>query len=213
MDHRAVLRDPLPSVSALPLEENIFVWHANLYGGAEGSPYHGGIFHFELVFPQDYPSNPPYARLLTELPHPHVINDRICMDILADYQGFFDTDVATHPSHPSFIGWTAAYGVQSILVQLQAFLLGMEDSAGQAERLQACLKRIPNAVERSRKFVWCDTFSSSTFLPHFFFSAQNAHTTRPIQSGHRFHASALFHSLSQRQRCCCSLSLFSLYRS
>ena len=46
---KVVLADPLPCINAHPIDDNLFVWHANLYG-AEGTSYEGGIFHFELEF-------------------------------------------------------------------------------------------------------------------------------------------------------------------
>ena len=36
---------PLVGVSAAPLENSFFVWHANLKG-PQGTVYEGGVFHF-----------------------------------------------------------------------------------------------------------------------------------------------------------------------
>jgi len=47
------LRDadvPLVGVSAAPLDDSIFTWHANIRGPA-GTAYEGGVFHMQINFP------------------------------------------------------------------------------------------------------------------------------------------------------------------
>ena len=41
---------PLFGVSARPLSSSLYTWHGNLRG-PEGSPFEGGVFHIEIVFP------------------------------------------------------------------------------------------------------------------------------------------------------------------
>ena len=53
-----VLEQPLPNVTALPNEDDLFVWHGNVRGEPD-SPFTDVAFHFLLTFPQDYPNNPP----------------------------------------------------------------------------------------------------------------------------------------------------------
>jgi len=82
--------------------------------GLPGTPYAGGIFHMQLNFPPDYPNRPPTVTLLTPLPHPHVIGDRICMNLLGGCRNNSSTrgkkntgnprrsrDVVTTPPPPS----------------------------------------------------------------------------------------------------------------
>ncbi|KAH3759897.1 Histidine kinase A [Pelomyxa schiedti] len=109
-----------PYVSACPLEHNLFVWHANLVG-VEETPYANFIFHIELEFPQDYPASPPNAKLLNPIPHPHVHGGRICMNLLGDYGGYFKRTSGSN-------GWSNAYTVEQILLQLQTFLFCFEDA-------------------------------------------------------------------------------------
>ena len=102
---------PLVGVSAKPLDNNMFVWHANIKG-PDTSAYYGGVFHFEITFPQNYPVSPPSISLFTDLPHPCVSNKRIVLDMLNPKRkesGWYD-------------GWSSAYTVESILIQLQSFL-------------------------------------------------------------------------------------------
>eukprot|EP00727_Mastigamoeba_balamuthi_P009300 m51a1_g4993 putative hypotherical protein (197) ;mRNA; r:105060-105896 len=63
-------KDPLPYVSAQPLEEILFVWHANLCGTDE-TPYRGGVFHFELT---------------------------ICLNLLGDFETFFQGEQPQQPA-------------------------------------------------------------------------------------------------------------------
>ena len=50
---------------------DIFKWRITLIG-AKDSPYEDGIFFLELLFPQDYPRNPPRISFLTPIYHPNV---------------------------------------------------------------------------------------------------------------------------------------------
>ena len=90
-------------------------WHVNLRPN-EGR-FSGSVFHFELVFPDDYPSQPPTVHLMsTTMPgHPNVFGSGrrgfICLSMLRDH-------TATTPNE----GWTSAYSVFSLLLQLQSFL-------------------------------------------------------------------------------------------
>jgi ubiquitin-protein ligase len=73
---------PLVGVSARPLSSSMFIWHGNLRG-PEGTAFEGGVFHFEMVFPQNYPVSPPTLKFFTVVPHPNVLSStNICLDIL-----------------------------------------------------------------------------------------------------------------------------------
>ena len=143
-DLEQVRSEPLPTISALPVSSgNLFVWHANLYGLA-GTHYEGGIFHMEIEFPDDYPSRPPTIKMLTPLPHPHVFQQEICIDILDNFRDHFSAEKGKN-----FSGWSSAYTVQSILVQLQAFLFNVDDTDGSL----AAAGDIPAAVKASQFFT------------------------------------------------------------
>jgi len=160
-DLREIRRAPLRSVSALPLDDDIFTWHCNLAGPSE-SPYEGGIFHIELKFPPSYPGDPPSATIFSPvngLPHPHIHGNRICMDLLGDYQGYFedlDREKKRKKKHGAPrncipTGWSSAYSVQTILLQLQTFLDELDDLED-IERLQSMLRKIPRAVLETEVF-------------------------------------------------------------
>ncbi|GAQ84652.1 hypothetical protein KFL_001990055 [Klebsormidium nitens] len=103
--------EPIHTVKAKPLENDISEWHCTLLPN-EG-PYQGIPFHLILTFPSDYPNRPPCVRLCSCLTHPNVsCGGYICLDMIKEpkfYAGPYQ-------------GWSTAYSVQSILLQLQSFL-------------------------------------------------------------------------------------------
>lgn len=151
-DLKAIQRNPVPYVSAEPVDEaNLYVWHGNLLG-PENTPYAGAIFHIELVFPADYPTNPPSATLFTPLPHPHVHKDHICLDILSDYKGYFSAiqELEGKDMH-EMSGWHPSYTVQSILLSMQSFLMDMKENAHGTE-LRELMVKIPDSIRIAANF-------------------------------------------------------------
>ncbi|KAL0492005.1 hypothetical protein AKO1_010097 [Acrasis kona] len=116
-DYKQIEMEPLPGVAAAPIEKNLFIWHANIRG-PEGTPWDRGIFHMVLSFPQSYPNDPPTITLCTRMEHPNVIGNSICLDMLEKRDSVGDVE--------EYQGWSSAYTVQSILIQLQAFLFEAE---------------------------------------------------------------------------------------
>jgi len=129
-DLKEVKEHPLANVCALPVHDNLFEWHGNLQGNRS-------ILHFILRFSADYPLHPPRIQICTQLDHPNVesVNEHssICLDLL---------DNLTHSqvcllslcaitnrglNAKPYQGWSSAYSVQSLLMQLSIFL---HDSEG-----------------------------------------------------------------------------------
>ena len=90
--------------------------HGNLRG-ARGTPYAAISYHVILKFPITYPTEPPKVLPCTRLDHPNVFGEFICLDLLED--GHWSDQ---QEKDRRYTGWSTAYSVQSLLVQLQTFL-------------------------------------------------------------------------------------------
>merc|ERR1711998_192922 len=124
-DLKQIEKEPLIGVSAAPLDDDFFRWHVNL-SGPSGTTYEGVAIHMELTFPENYPQSPPSASFYNEIPYHGGATKRddkgrvqLCLNILADF-AFVHTEWE-HDRDAS--GWSSAYTVQTILLNLQAFLL------------------------------------------------------------------------------------------
>ena len=77
-------KNPIENCVASTINDNIFHWKAQIYG-PENTPYYGGIFILDILFPNDYPFNPPKINFDTRVYHPNINSTgSICMDILKD---------------------------------------------------------------------------------------------------------------------------------
>ena len=106
---------PVQGVSAAPLDDNLYKWHANVKALAD-NPYKNMVLHLELNFPRDYPINPPTIKMLKNgsMEHPSIMaGDQICLDML--------TSLALNKN----TGWTSSYSIVSILMQLQSFFFDL----------------------------------------------------------------------------------------
>ena len=74
-DYQEIQKYPLPTVSAAPLESNIYEWHANIMAVAD-TIYTGMIFHFIMKFPKDYPHSPPKISMENTIIHPNIFGSK-----------------------------------------------------------------------------------------------------------------------------------------
>eukprot|EP00485_Elphidium_margaritaceum_P018628 CAMPEP_0202726024 /NCGR_PEP_ID=MMETSP1385-20130828/184398_1 /ASSEMBLY_ACC=CAM_ASM_000861 /TAXON_ID=933848 /ORGANISM="Elphidium margaritaceum" /LENGTH=973 /DNA_ID=CAMNT_0049392237 /DNA_START=99 /DNA_END=3019 /DNA_ORIENTATION=+ len=141
------------SIAARPLDNNLFEWHVNIK--PTDGVYCGVYFHLIMVFPGNYPTNPPTVKICTPIRHPNIFNEYLCLSILR-----------SHTSNVPYEGWSGAYTVTSILMQLQSFLFA--EKIDQDEGYQANAQLSDNDVNQSLsicKSLHCQTCSHSHNTP------------------------------------------------
>ena len=137
----------LTTVSALPTSD-IFLWHCNLRPG--DGPYTGISFHLILRFPESYPHDPPDVELCTWVSHPNVYNWRdqgysLCLDMIQKW----------HTGTP-YTGWTSAYSVLSLLLQIQSFLFAenIPQDYGGTEKANANERERERGIREAKNFKY-----------------------------------------------------------
>ncbi|KAI7745523.1 hypothetical protein M8C21_029848 [Ambrosia artemisiifolia] len=90
-------------ISAFPVGEDFFRWRGTISGGV-GTVFEGMEYKLSLLFPKDYPYNPPNVKFETGCYHPNVDGfGNMCLDILQDK-------------------WSCVYDVRSVLISIQSLL-------------------------------------------------------------------------------------------
>ena len=110
--------DLLTRISAHPVsEDNLFEWRVNVFLGDEDEDdvETCEACHLILRFPVDYPTAPPSVEVCTPYPHASIIfydgRFSLCLDML---------DTVNAKSAKPYAGWSSAYSVLSILLQLRS---------------------------------------------------------------------------------------------
>lgn len=137
-------------------EENIFIWHAVIYGPKK-SPYEDGTFKLVIDCSTDYPVRPPTVTFLSKMWHPNIYsNGKICLNILAkDWRINIDLELVVS-SIRVFIKqikfWTVSNydSLQELLTQPNTESPGNVDAAWQyVNDPTAYNKNVRDTVEQS----------------------------------------------------------------
>ena len=110
-------RNPIEYVSFESNDENMFEGHATIT--VQEGIYAGISIHVRIVFPPDYPMEPPAAFIANGFPmthrhHEHVHSGgSICCDLTSNFKSFFRQQERS--------GWSSACSLSSLLMQLGTF--------------------------------------------------------------------------------------------
>ena len=75
-------KDPIDGVSIGFNEDDIFNWDITIMGPKD-SPYEGGIFKAQMIFPNNFPLYPPKFQFKNNIFHPNIYDDgTVCISIL-----------------------------------------------------------------------------------------------------------------------------------
>lgn len=97
--------------------DNFFTWQI-CFQGTPDTLYEGGFFIAHMIFPEDYPNNPPEMRFKTEMWHPNIYPDgKVCISIL--HAPGVD---AMNEQESAEERWRPILGVEAILVSVLSML-------------------------------------------------------------------------------------------
>lgn len=102
---------PLAGVCIFPEQDNVTNVHA-LVKGPANTPYAGGLFHFLIKFPQDYPMSPPRIRFMT------TDGGRMRFHWNLFASGMVSLSLFGHVAGQL---WSPTLGLEDVLVWLQSF--------------------------------------------------------------------------------------------
>ena len=118
-------KNPPDGVSiGLGEDDNIFEWEVLMIGPAD-TFYEEGFFKAKLVFPQDFPNNPPKMTFLTEILHPNVYQGGdVCISILHP-----PGDDPHNPQELAIERWRPILGVEAVIVSVISMLADPNDDS------------------------------------------------------------------------------------
>lgn len=97
------VRDAPAAVSWKPRAEDL-QYAEGIIQGPSDTPFEGGVFYLNIVFPNDYPFNPPRINFTTPIYHPNIDSDGcIGFDLLRE-------------------GWCTACTIEMVLISIMSIL-------------------------------------------------------------------------------------------
>ena len=116
-DQEELRLNPVENVSAAPKDENMFEWHCNFR-------HDDIIYHMILFLPKNYPYESPSAEFVPSgfrynggATKPGKKGTKVCLNIFSDF-----AHIHTEWKNEKSVGWSPGYTVQTILLNVVAFL-------------------------------------------------------------------------------------------
>jgi ubiquitin-conjugating enzyme E2 J1 len=158
---RELASDPCTDYSAAPLEDDIFEWHCTLRG-TSGTEFEGGLYHFRILLPAEYPFRPPSIMMLT--PNGRFeLNTKICISFTSYHEEM----------------WQPAWGVRTAILGLQGFFPLKGQAAVGVGSIEYPTSERKRLAVLSREWVCPHCHESNLeLLPDP--ASGNAHSTSPV---------------------------------
>ena len=132
-DYKQLCANPLVGAFAQPKEDNLFLWDGAIVVDIKDKPK--TILHFLISFPLEYPMKPPNVGFSTRFNYrsgaisqigngPLQNKWQVCLDLVGNYSAFHTEWEKTKGS-----GWSPAYTVSTLLVNLQSVVLEAIDTS------------------------------------------------------------------------------------
>lgn len=113
---KRIQENPCEYFSAGFVDDDVFRWRVTIIG-ADGTLYQGGYFPTELIFPEDFPQNPPKMRFLCPMWHPNIGKDgTVCISIL------HKPGKDEHEYEQQSERWLPVHTVESIVISVLSML-------------------------------------------------------------------------------------------
>jgi ubiquitin-conjugating enzyme E2 G1 len=127
-------RHPPDNVSVGLFNDQLHMWEC-MFFGPMGSLYEGGFFKAMLIFPSDFPNNPPKMQFTTPILHPNVYPDgNVCISILhpPGEDQFNEQESADER-------WRPILGVEAILISVLSMLTDDEPNLDSPANIDAAV--------------------------------------------------------------------------
>ncbi|KAI6039004.1 UBC-like protein [Pisolithus marmoratus] len=132
---RELASDPCTDYHAAPLEDDIFEWHCTLRGPT-GTEFEGGLYHFRILLPAEYPFRPPSLMMLT--PNGRFeLNTKICIS----FTNYHEEE------------WQPAWGVRTAILGLQGFFPLRGQAANGVGSVEYPISERKRLAQLSREWV------------------------------------------------------------
>lgn len=143
-------KDPPLRITASPINNNnLFLWKATIIG-PEDTPYEGGIFHFDIHFPSDYPFKPPKIRTMRAIFHPNI-----------SYNGYVSLDILNNQ-------WSLTLTITKVLLSIVSLLL--DPNPNDPYNCEAAYLYISNKCEYYKKArEWAIKYADAQKLQNEFY--------------------------------------------
>lgn len=133
---------PPDGITAGPIsEDDLFKWEC-LIQGPEDTPYEGGVFIAELVFPKDYPLMPPKMKFVNDIWHPNGLScgpQRVVKAVADLFVVYANGEVCISILHPpgedpnhyeqASERWSPIQSVEKILISVMSMIAEPNDES------------------------------------------------------------------------------------